>query len=314
MPRPQAARADRSEVQAIALGEMVDIAARSRGALVREAAKVALRVPARALARSLVALDRDLARTSLRRAAMRSLSHYGVRVLVGGPGLRPSPVDVATAPVPARGPLLVIANHPGLFDALALFAAIAREDLRIVAAERPLFRALPHVRSRLLSVEDEAETHATDARTHSAIAVRRAVRHLEAGGAILHFPAGRIEPDPRVARPGEPMVLSWRAGVDTLVRAAARARPDLVVVPMAVSGVISRRARAIAHAIGRTDTATGAIVPLIQLTFPGFGDVDTRVHTGALVRGAELVAAGTRPSDVLRPRLEELVRRAAGPT
>lgn len=307
MARAPAARADRGEVQAIALDEMVDVAARSRGPLVREAARAALTVPAWALARSLVALDRDLGRTSLRRAAMARLAHYGAEVRVEGPGLRPSPVELATAPVPARGPLLVVSNHPGLFDALALFAAIARDDMRIIAADRPLFDALPHVRTRLLSVDDGG---ANGARAHSALAVRRAVRHLEEGGALLHFPAGRIEPDPRVARAGEPLLAPWRPGLDTLVRAAARARPNLCVVPMAVSGVISRRARAVASAVGRTDTLTGAIVPLIQLTFPGFGDVDVRVHTGDLVRGADLLEGGARPSDVLRPRLLELVRRA----
>src|SRR5207249_3834750 len=39
--------------------------------------------------------------------------------------------------VPARGPLLVVANHPGLSDAVALLAALGREDAWIVAADYP---------------------------------------------------------------------------------------------------------------------------------------------------------------------------------
>src|SRR5205814_8932191 len=36
--------------------------------------------------------------------------------------------------VPDRGPLLVVANHPGLSDAVALLAALGRDDAWIVAA------------------------------------------------------------------------------------------------------------------------------------------------------------------------------------
>jgi acyltransferase-like protein len=46
--------------------------------------------------------------------------------------------------VPTEGPLLLVANHPGLADALALFATVPREDLRVVAAERPFLAALPN--------------------------------------------------------------------------------------------------------------------------------------------------------------------------
>ena len=36
-------------------------------------------------------------------------------------------------------------------------------------------------------------------------------------GRLSVFPAGRIEPDPRVAPPGEPLLLPWKAGLDTLL-------------------------------------------------------------------------------------------------
>src|SRR5712691_6285026 len=44
--------------------------------------------------------------------------------------------------VPARGPLLVVANHPGLSDAVALLAALGREDAWIVTANYPFLRAM----------------------------------------------------------------------------------------------------------------------------------------------------------------------------
>src|SRR5262245_45428000 len=134
-------RANRRQVSQIALREMVEVTVGDRGPLVRGAARALLRLPAAVLARALVALDRDLAQRSLRRAALAMLRRYGVNARVEGPGLRLSPLGWATAPIPARGPLLVVANHPGLFDALALFAAIGRDDLTVLATQRHLLAA-----------------------------------------------------------------------------------------------------------------------------------------------------------------------------
>ncbi len=293
-------RADRHHVEQIALDEMVALAGGS--APVRRAAmRALLQLPAAALARSLVALDREMGRATLRRAALSILRRYDVSARVEGPGLRLSPLDQAIGPLPARGPLLVIANHPGLFDALALFAASGRDDLAVLAADRPLLRALPNVQRRLLLVGADG---GDDLR--SAAALRAAVRHLDAGGALLHFPAGRIEPDPRLAPPGDDVLLPWRPGLGLLVRVALRRRPDLRVVPVLVSGVTSRRARALAARLGRRQGLTDAVIPLLQLTFPGFGDVDVRVTVGDLV-GAAALADDAEAR--LRAALEAIARR-----
>ena len=39
--------------------------------------------------------------------------------------------------VPTEGSLLLVSNHPGLSDAVALFSCIPRPDLRVVAAQWP---------------------------------------------------------------------------------------------------------------------------------------------------------------------------------
>ena len=91
--------------------------------------------------------------------------------------------------MPAHGPVLLTANHPGLADCLALFATIAREDLRVVAAENPLLDALPNTSRYLISVSEASSGRLG--------VVRTAARHLKRDGALLTFPGGRIEPDPR---------------------------------------------------------------------------------------------------------------------
>lgn len=292
---PEPRRAREAEVFGIALAEMAQIAGGS-SLFAQRAARAALRLPAAALARSLVALDRDLARGTLREAAIARLHHYGAAARVerdGGGG----PLSIgAFEPAPREGPLLVVSNHPGLFDALALFAAIGREDLAILAARRPLFDALPNLRRRLLVIEPGAE---------GGVALRKAMRHLGRGGALLHFPAGRIEPDPRVAAPGAALLLPWQPGLGALL--ASRRAAAMAVIPAVVSGVISRRALAIARAVGRAGALTDALVPLLQLTLPGFADVDVRVRFGEVEPGGAVDCGAA-----LRARLLSMAIRARG--
>lgn len=267
---------------------MVELAPRSSG-LARRGIDAALRVPAAMLARSLTALDHDLARRTLGDSARRRLTHYGATL----------EIDRRSPPLPAAGPLLVISNHPGLFDALALFAAFAstgRDDLSILAARRPLLTALPNLSRRLLSIDPGAS---------GSVALKKAVRHLRGGGALLHFPAGQIEPDPRVAPRDRALLLPWKPGLGTLLAAASRGRDDVRVVTAAVSGVVSRRALAASTLASRgADHLTDAIVPLLQLTIPGLADAAIRVRFGE-ARPAEAVAV-----ESLRAELAELTEAA----
>ena len=280
-----------AEVYAIAIAEMIAMAPRRTG-LAQRAIEASLRVPAVMLARSLTALDHDLARRSLADSARRRLDHYGATLAI----------DPRSAAIPGAGPLLVVSNHPGLFDALALFATFSstgRDDLSILAARRPLLTALPNLSRRLLSIDPGAS---------GSVALKRAVRHLRGGGALLHFPAGQIEPDPRVAPGDRALLLPWKPGLDTLLGAAARGRDDVRVVVAAVSGVVSRRALALATLASRgADQLTDAFVPLLQLTVPGFADAQIVVRFGVArpaVAGAaeslraELVAL----TEAARPR------------
>jgi hypothetical protein len=275
-PSPVAARY--GEVHAIALAEMVAAVRRPRGALTGRAVELALSLPAAALARSLVHLDHAVAVGSVREAGLERLRHYGmsarVQVSPGGPLL---PIERERASLPPAGPLLVLSNHPGLLDVMLLFAAIGRDDLAVLAARRPLLTALPNLSRHLLSIDPGAA---------GAVALKKAVRHLQAGGALLHFPAGLIEPDPRIAPAGTALLLPWKPGLEILTSAAARWPRPLAIVPAVVSGVLSKRALALAGALGRGDGLTDALVPLLQLTFPGFSDTDACVRFGAATSGA----------------------------
>jgi hypothetical protein len=131
--------------------------------------------------------------------------------------------------VPQCGPLLGVANHPGMVDAMAIWVALEdRPDLKIIASERELLQLIPNIRSRLFFV---------DPRRGSRLRLLRdAASHLRQGGALLTFPAGTIEPDPSVRVVDS--LTGWSDSSDWLVRLV----PETIVLPIAVSGVISRTA------------------------------------------------------------------------
>src|SRR5438094_6617241 len=94
--------------------------------------------------------------------------------------------------VPTRGPLLVVANHPGLSDAVALLAALGRDDAWLVTANYPFLRAMRLASRRFLFVsEDRADRLA---------AFRGIVSRLRIGDTVLVFPAGGLELDPALSR------------------------------------------------------------------------------------------------------------------
>jgi hypothetical protein len=45
---------------------------------------------------------------------------------------------VGTSYIPRTGAVLICANHPGMVDASALFVAINRPDVLVIAADRPV--------------------------------------------------------------------------------------------------------------------------------------------------------------------------------
>ena len=122
-------------------------------------------------------------------------------------------------------PAIFLANHPGLTDSLALFTALARPDLRVIALDRPFLLSLPNLTRHLFFVTDEP---------HERMAlVRQAHRHLQAGGSLLTFPAGHTEPDPDV-HPGAAAALEqWTDSAGVFVRL----RPETPVVPVCVRSV-----------------------------------------------------------------------------
>ena len=65
--------------------------------------------------------------------------------------------------------------------------------------------------------------------------LKKSVRHLRQGGAILTFPAGQIEPDPFVREGALASVHSWSDSLDLF----ARLVPELNIMVVMVAGVFN---------------------------------------------------------------------------
>ena len=183
--------------------------------------------PARTFAHHMVDFDNAAGTVGLSDAAKLTLrEHYVKDVRIHG-----------SEHIPANDPVLFLSNHPGMVDTLALFSAINRPDLRIIALHRPFLVSLVNVSNQLSYISEDGNERIRTTREISS--------HLRKGGAALTFPAGSIEPDPTVYNDAEKSLDNWIDSAGVFLRFA----PDTKIVPVVVSGVIWDKA--IRHFITR---------------------------------------------------------------
>jgi 1-acyl-sn-glycerol-3-phosphate acyltransferase len=259
----------------------------------RRSVELVFRHPARRLARRLVRFDDAVVASGLRAAAPIIISAYTQDFAVNG-----------AERIPESGPVILLSNHPGMTDTVCLCAAIPRPDLRILAADRPFLRALPAASRSLFFLPDQPEKRRDVLRT--------SITHLRAGGALLTFPAGEIEPDPS-ALPGAVEALAgWSASTTFFLRFV----PGAAVVPIVVSGVLSRRAQR--NPLTRVRRARvdrerfGAMLQAVTHTlFPRAWPVRVRVDVLQAFDGRELAGAGDGGAAAIRERVAEFMRSRA---
>ena len=128
--------------------------------------------------------------------------------------------------LPTEGPLLVIANHPGTMDTILINSLLPRDDLKIIAGYSPFTQNLPNLREHLIY-------SAPDTNARAAV-VRTAIHHLNAGGTILLYPSGQLEPDPATLPGAVESLQNWSRSVELLLRAV----PTTHLVSIVVSHVL----------------------------------------------------------------------------
>ncbi|MCX7609313.1 MAG: 1-acyl-sn-glycerol-3-phosphate acyltransferase [Anaerolineales bacterium] len=159
--------------------------------------------------------DQDVAEHGFREAARRLLPHFVRQIEASG-----------VEQIPTEGPLLIVSNHPGTVDGVAIAAHLPRSDLKIVVSGVPFIRHLRATARHLIYSSLDAFERMK--------VVRESIRHLEEGGAVLLFPSGGLDPDPAVM-PGALQALEeWSPSLEVILRRVPAAR----VLITFVSGVL----------------------------------------------------------------------------
>jgi hypothetical protein len=185
--------------------------------------------------------------------------------------------------VPPSGPLLVLANHPGMTDTVALLTALAaRPDLRVMAGDRPFLRALPQVARSLILLPEGGGGHLP--------VLRAAVAHLKQGGALLTFPAGSIEPDPATfgARQALASLQRWSDSAALLARRVPQVRWLVALVSNVVSAQTQRHPLTW---LRRSAPDKEKLAAALQVALARYHRMTARVDFGALQDAGEGDAA-----------------------
>jgi hypothetical protein len=162
----------------------------------------------------------------------RAIGQYGLQegTRRGLEGFFPAITTHFQQELPREGPLLVVSNHPGAADILALAAALPRKDIKFVAQDRPLFRAANHVSEHVIYLNSPDQIRAN--------AILEMIEYLKQGGALLLFPRGNWEPDPAVLPGARDFLSHWSGSIGHFLSRV----PETRLAPVFVSGVISKQA------------------------------------------------------------------------
>ena len=215
-------------------------------------------LPARHITHLVFEFDRRVGEQGLAAASGWLLEQFTASVQISG-----------ALPI-TSGPLLIVSNHPGLVDAMMIFAQLGQRPVRVLAAERPILRLLSHTIDYLIFIPDESDQRLA--------AIRAAAAHLHQGGVLVTFPGGHIEPDPALHPDAAESVRHWSDSIALFTRLA----PDLQVLPVAVHGVISPRA--LRHPITRlyrTVERREWVAATLQVMLPRFRDTHVTLRIGA---------------------------------
>lgn len=172
--------------------------------------------PPLAFARQIAEFDSDIATHGLVEASRLALRNYSDDFQVFGRDR-----------IPAAS-FLALSNHPGMTDTLSLFVALQRDDLKVIALNRPFLNAMPNMSKQLAYVTDDSGSRFR--------LIRQLSAHLRNGGAALTFPAGHIEPDPDVQKGSVDSLRSWIDSASIFIRMA----PEAAVLPVVVRGVVRK--------------------------------------------------------------------------
>jgi hypothetical protein len=173
-------------------------------------------LPAQIFGRIMAGIDRTVGEQGVPEAAKRLLTYFVDDIQVAG-----------KENIPLEGPVLIASNHPGAYDSVAILACLPRKDIKAVVSDIPFLRSMPAA-SRMM-------VYATPGAQGRMTAVRGVMRQMQAGGSLMIFPSGLVDPDPDVLPDAEKELDSWSGSLDLVMKKV----PETKIIVTIVSSVLS---------------------------------------------------------------------------
>lgn len=187
----------------------------SRRGILRRSLGWVFGLPTKLFARHLAAADEAVAMGGTAAGCKKVLDLLSVKPIVRGQGN-----------IPLDGPTIILCNHPGAYDSMAIGSQIYRKDLKAIVSLTRLYQSLPHIHPALFYVRDDGQDQM--------LVIKGVIDHLKNGGSILQFGSGLIEPDPATHSVTDEVFAKWSPSLEIFLRKV----PETQVVPTIASGVL----------------------------------------------------------------------------
>lgn len=200
------------------------------------------------------------------------------------------------ADIPLNGPLLVVSNHPGAYDSVAIISCIHRKDLKVIISDVAFTRALSNARRYFIYVSSDGGG--------GTAALRDSIDHLQSGGSLLVFAHGDVEPDPELSPGSSESIEDWSRSIEIMLRRVPETQLQVTIA----SGVLRPRfADSPIVKIRKTPARRQKLAEVLQVSqqmvFPRSVRTNVHISFAKPVRGIDL------PGDELMPAVIKIARR-----
>ncbi len=200
------------------IDEIVYALGAKKGGIIRNVLAPLLQNPAKKLAEILADFYDGVVNKSPSQGATDTLPKFNVEVQRSG-----------NQNMPMSGPHLLISNHPGGLDSVAILSCIPRADIKVLVSDVVLMRKLDYLNRHSIFVDFKA--------LGGMSALREAISHLNQGGILLLFARGEVEPDPACFPGAVESIDKWSPSLEIMLRKS----PSTSVQILSVSGAILPR-------------------------------------------------------------------------
>ena len=176
------------------------------------------RLPAGRFAGIIARADDEIRSSGLSGGARSVLADFSLRPTVWGAEY-----------VPAEGPLLIVSNHPGAYDSLAIMASVPRKDLKVVISDVGFTRAFAAAREYYIYAPRDTAGRMK--------ALRASIAHLASGGALLLYAHVEVEPDPETSPGASEALRDWSRSIEIILRRIPETRLQVSIA----SGILMPR-------------------------------------------------------------------------